>query len=121
MHPARLRFRNQAALTRETPHPLPPDLAHLHEKKCVVATHQGTAVGTGTLMVANFPLVPGAVRLDLYVETEKTACVIGIARSRIPELTASWDGATYRYTLPPGSTEWLIDGARPSPPASDPS
>lgn len=96
-------------MTPEPHRPLPPEFAPLHRKRCLVRTHEGAPVGEGLLRVAEYPLVPDALRLDLHLETAKTACIIGIPRTRLAALAASWDGTACHFTLPPGKAEWLVD------------
>lgn len=72
----------------------------------IVTTHSGAAVGLGTLRVS-VAVDGGAPRVDLHFETPSMRCILGIPPSRLDQLQRTWDGNSYRYSLPAGDKVWL--------------
>ena len=65
-----------------------------------MTSSNGEAVGMGMLHVLE-PVLETSPRLELSFETETLRAQFRVPLEKLDALVASWDGALYRYSLPP--------------------
>jgi hypothetical protein len=81
-------------------------IREMNKRGVIVVTHSGLAVGMGRLEVSA-ATDGGGLRVDLQFETPSMRCILGVPAPKLETLARSWDGASYRYSLPPGDKIWL--------------
>lgn len=85
----------------------PAQIRELHERGAVVLNHEGQVISMGRLIVPQLGQGDTSLRVELNFETEEMRGTFRIPVTRLDELAASWDGAVYRYRLPPGNQRWI--------------
>ncbi len=87
--------------------PLTPEQIHeLNARAVVILNHEGDELSMGHLVVPQPSQGDASLRVELSFETDEMSGTFRIPATRFDELAASWDGATYRYRLPPGTRRW---------------
>lgn len=88
-------------------------LRTLDDRLVTVATHSGVPISVGRIrVISTAPTNPSA---EITFRTELVSCTITLLPEMLAPLAASFNGESYRYTLPEGDRLWTQEVATRKP------